>query len=253
MGFSLERDGVLVSWALPKGLPVDPKSNHLAVFTPRTIRLDYGAFAGDIPKGEYGGGHVDIWDHGTYELEKWTDREVMVTLHGTRAERSLRLVPDKEGQELDDSSDGRSPRGFEPMPETIKPMLAQVGELPKSDENWAYEFKWDGFRAIVFVEGGRVRALSRNHKDLTESFPELREIGLFLGSRALPSWTARSLRSMRTGDRTLACSSTGCTLGLPLSSHVTPRTSRQVFSPSICSTLEGIRFNLACTTTVASS
>ncbi|GAA4998650.1 non-homologous end-joining DNA ligase [Actinopolymorpha pittospori] len=82
--FRLERDGVLVSWALPKGLPTDPKKNHLAVHT-EDHPLEYAAFAGEIGRGEYGAGTVEIWDRGTYECEKWTDREVKVVLHGTRA------------------------------------------------------------------------------------------------------------------------------------------------------------------------
>jgi bifunctional non-homologous end joining protein LigD len=82
--FRLEHDGVLVSWALPKGVPTDVKQNHLAVHV-EDHPLEYGSFAGDIPKGEYGGGHVDIWDEGTYDLEKWREgKEVIATLHGTK-------------------------------------------------------------------------------------------------------------------------------------------------------------------------
>jgi bifunctional non-homologous end joining protein LigD len=82
--FRLEHDGVLVSWALPKGVPTDYKHNHLAVQT-EDHPLEYGGFEGDIPKGEYGGGHVDIWDEGTFDLEKWRDgEEVIATLHGAR-------------------------------------------------------------------------------------------------------------------------------------------------------------------------
>jgi bifunctional non-homologous end joining protein LigD len=180
--FRLERDGVLVSWALPKGLPVSPGSNHLAVHT-EDHPLDYANFAGDIPKGEYGGGHVDIWDHGTYELEKWTDREVMVVLHGRKAEGRYVLFPTRGKNWMIHRMDP-APSDFEAMPTQIKPMLALAGNLPTSDEGWAYEFKWDGVRAIVYVEGGRVHALSRNDKDLAESFPELRQIGEFLGSRS---------------------------------------------------------------------
>src|SRR5262249_13774217 len=72
----LERDGVLASWAVPKGIPEDPKRNHLAVHT-EDHPLEYLTFRGEIPKGEYGGGSMVVWDTGTYETEKWSDREVM--------------------------------------------------------------------------------------------------------------------------------------------------------------------------------
>jgi bifunctional non-homologous end joining protein LigD len=90
--FRLERDGVLVSWALPKGLPMDPGTNHLAVHV-EDHPFDYGKFEGTIPKGEYGAGHVTIWDHGTYETEKWRINEVMVVLHGKRASGRYVLFP----------------------------------------------------------------------------------------------------------------------------------------------------------------
>lgn len=80
--FRLEHDGVLVSWALPKGPPDSPDQNHLAVQT-EDHPLDYGSFEGTIPKGEYGAGEVRIWDHGTYEPEKWREgKEVIAVLHG---------------------------------------------------------------------------------------------------------------------------------------------------------------------------
>ncbi len=80
--FRLEHDGVLVSWALPKGVPTTSTSNHLAVQT-EDHPLEYGGFEGTIPEGEYGAGTVSIWDAGTYDLEKWRDgEEVIVTLHG---------------------------------------------------------------------------------------------------------------------------------------------------------------------------
>src|SRR5207248_11773280 len=77
--FRLERDGVLVSWALPKGVPPDPKTNHLAVPT-EDHPMSYIDFAGEIPKGNYGAGTVKLWDRGTYECHKWEPREVMITL-----------------------------------------------------------------------------------------------------------------------------------------------------------------------------
>lgn len=91
--FRLEHDGVLVSWALPKGEPADTTTNHLAVQT-EDHPLEYGAFEGTIAKGEYGAGEVTIWDSGTYELEKWRDgAEVIVVLHGEqRGTRRVALI-----------------------------------------------------------------------------------------------------------------------------------------------------------------
>src|SRR2546421_8170081 len=66
----LEHDGALASWAVPKGIPLDPSTNHLAVRT-EDHPLKYLEFHGTIPKGEYGAGTMTIWDRGTFELEKW--------------------------------------------------------------------------------------------------------------------------------------------------------------------------------------
>jgi bifunctional non-homologous end joining protein LigD len=203
--FRLERDGVLVSWAVPKGLPVDKKTNHLAVHT-EDHPMEYASFAGKIPRGEYGGGDVTVWDHGTYDELKWSDREVMVVLHGERTQGTYVLfATDGPGRgsgkpagkggskgKGNSAGGGRSwmvhrmdddPEGYEPLPRDIRPMLATLGELPKDDEAWAYEFKWDGIRAIATVDGGRIRIESRNGNDLTHSFPELRALGEQLGSR----------------------------------------------------------------------
>jgi bifunctional non-homologous end joining protein LigD len=91
--FRLEHDGVLVSWAIPKGPPTDGKTNHLAVQT-EDHPLEYGTFEGSIPKGEYGAGDVAIWDAGTYEAEKWREGEVIATLTG-RPEGGLGGAPRK--------------------------------------------------------------------------------------------------------------------------------------------------------------
>lgn len=77
----LEHEGVLASFALPKGVPNDPGRNHLAVHT-EDHPIEYLTFSGSIPKGEYGAGSMFVWDTGTYELEKWRDKEIIVILHG---------------------------------------------------------------------------------------------------------------------------------------------------------------------------
>jgi bifunctional non-homologous end joining protein LigD len=72
----------------------------------------------------------------------------------------------------------------QPLPQQIRPMLATAGELPASDAGWSYEFKWDGIRAICYIDGGRMRAMSRGEKDLTRGFPELAELEEHLRRRA---------------------------------------------------------------------
>ncbi|UUL76541.1 ATP-dependent DNA ligase [Pseudarthrobacter sp. Fe7] len=79
----LEHEGVLASWALPKGIPESGGRNHLAVQT-EDHPMDYLTFHGTIPKGQYGAGIMTIWDTGTYEPHKWINgREVIVTLTGS--------------------------------------------------------------------------------------------------------------------------------------------------------------------------
>ena len=79
----LERDGSLVSWAIPNGIPQSPKENRKAVHV-EDHPLDYIDFEGEIPEGSYGAGTVKIWDTGTYECEKWEPKKVIVVFHGER-------------------------------------------------------------------------------------------------------------------------------------------------------------------------
>jgi bifunctional non-homologous end joining protein LigD len=185
--FRLEHDGVLVSWALPKGVPTDARKNHLAVQT-EDHPLEYGTFEGTIPKDEYGGGVVTIWDAGTYELEKWRDgKEVIATLHGEKhGVNKYALIhtgdnnwlihlmkPGSATREKKQRTVVGSGRGKAKA--TIAPMLATLGapgEL-SADDDWAFEMKWDGIRAVAAITGGEVTLASRNGNDLTASYPEL--------------------------------------------------------------------------------
>jgi bifunctional non-homologous end joining protein LigD len=168
--FRLERDGVLVSWALPKGVPGDPAANHLAVHT-EDHPLEYAGFHGEIPRGEYGGGQVTIWDHGTYEIVKWTDREVKVNLRGTRVSGGYALF----------ATGGKNwmiHRERLALPGALAPMLAVPGGPPAGDlAAWAVEMKWDGVRALAFIETGRLRLVSRTGKDITATYPEVAGLG----------------------------------------------------------------------------
>ncbi len=209
----LERDGVLVSWAVPKGPPTDPTTNHLAVQT-EDHPLQYATFEGSIPAGEYGAGKVRIFDHGTYELEKWRDgKEVIVTLHGQAAgglggvPRRYALLATKLGGdeknwlmhlmaddgvatgddvaeviELPQPEAGEQSGALDALPH-IEPMLATPAALRDFDTGeWEFELKWDGYRCIAEVADGVVRLRSRNGLNLTDSYPELRELGSLVGA-----------------------------------------------------------------------
>ena len=175
--FRLERGGALASWAVPKGVPLEPGQRVLAVHV-EDHPLDYATFAGEIPQGNYGAGTVEIWDSGTYELvEEKPDGGLTVRLHGSRLEGTWTLVPA--------SLDG-DPRNWllirkhdEALPpqgafrNDYRPMLATLAtELPTGADG-LYEVKWDGYRALGYVRAGEARLVSRNQNDLTERFPQV--------------------------------------------------------------------------------
>ncbi|MFP5361656.1 MAG: DNA polymerase ligase N-terminal domain-containing protein, partial [Thermoleophilia bacterium] len=147
----LEHEGVAASWAIPNGIPEDPKENRLAVHT-EDHPLEYLEFEGDIPKGEYGAGKMRIWDRGTYETHKFDDAKVEVTFHGERLRGRYGLFPLKKRKgeaagkdwmihRMDPAEDPTR----EPMPPRVSPMLAKPAkQLPAGDDDWAYEIKWDG-------------------------------------------------------------------------------------------------------------
>jgi bifunctional non-homologous end joining protein LigD len=179
----LEKDGVGVSWAVPKGIPPDPKKNHLAVHV-EDHPLEYFKFAGEIPKGEYGGGQVMIWDSGTYETVKWTDREVMVEFHGERLNGRYVLFQTRGNDWMIHRMDPPQDPERKPMPGRIEPMMAKLAtRVPSPDTSWGFEFKWDGIRALAYVDGGRVRLISRTGEEITPRYPEIHAMGRALGSR----------------------------------------------------------------------
>jgi bifunctional non-homologous end joining protein LigD len=183
----LERDGTLASWAVPKGLPLAPGENHLAVAV-EDHPLEYLEFEAEIPKGQYGAGQITIWDRGTYECLKWEPRKVEVALHGKRVDARYALFPIDPGEHpknwLIHRMDPPDDPDREPMPARIAPMLARSGELPDEDGGWAYEVKWDGVRAIAYSQPGELRLESRNLNDISDSYPELFAINAALGSHS---------------------------------------------------------------------
>lgn len=92
--FRLAREGVLKSWAVPKGFPTEPETRRLAVQT-EDHPLEYGGFEGTIPKGHYGAGTVKIWDKGSYELKLWTEDKIEFALKGQKLHGNYVLIRTK--------------------------------------------------------------------------------------------------------------------------------------------------------------
>ena len=197
--FRLEHHGVLVSWAVPKGPPLQRGIQRLAVMT-EDHPLDYGTFEGTIPAGQYGAGTVGIWDAGQCVIEKWRDGEEVIAVLSGREDGGLGGAPRrfvlihargmgeksnwllqlaKEQPSKDPSTPGATPEA-ELLTGLPKPMLASAG-VPEDiieGDDWCFEMKWDGYRALATVERGRVTLVSRNGKDMTEDFPELQELAV---------------------------------------------------------------------------
>jgi bifunctional non-homologous end joining protein LigD len=236
--FRLEADGVLKSWAVPKGPSFDPKERRLAMHV-EDHPMDYRTFEGIIPQGNYGAGEVIVWDEGTYELAEGSDPsaeigkgKIKFVMYGKKMHGEFTLVrikgrssesgdpwllikdhdeyvdPDydvgednksvKTGRTVESyaddpkaphwisdrkKADGRAKRVSstpkarakrDPVPHIKSPMLATLVDEPFDDDDWLFEIKWDGYRAICTVhEDGRIELVSRNGLDFLGKFPEL--------------------------------------------------------------------------------
>ncbi|WP_197378535.1 ATP-dependent DNA ligase [Mycolicibacterium mengxianglii] len=184
--FRLERNGVLVSWAVPKNLPDTPSVNHLAVHT-EDHPLEYATFEGDIPKGEYGGGKVILWDSGTYEAEKFRDPgvdgtngdsgdegrekgEVIVTLQGSRISGRYALIQTGGKNWLAHRTKDQPT----PAPSDLAPMLATHGSVERlTAAQWAFEGKWDGYRLLFDADHGSMTLRTRSGRDVTGEYKQL--------------------------------------------------------------------------------
>jgi bifunctional non-homologous end joining protein LigD len=228
--FRLAIDGVLKSWAVPKGPSLNPADKRLAVQT-EDHPMEYGGFEGKIPAGSYGAGTVMVWDRGTFQVEGQTEGaldasrqlargEIKFSLNGEKLRGSFVLVKLKQSEKgnewllikhkddaIDsawnvDAHDGsvltgrtldeiaeelppkRTPSPLRPaeldgtrkaaiMPHRLEPMLAKLIEKPFSDPNWLFEIKWDGVRAMAWVEEGKLTLRARTGNNITLHYPEL--------------------------------------------------------------------------------
>lgn len=262
--FRLEMEGVLKSWAIPKGPSTDPKTKRLAMMV-EDHPFDYRTFEGIIPKGEYGGGTVIVWDEGTYEpiepikgkkaqekhlLQQLHAGSLKIRLHGEKLKGEFALVkthgmgengwlmikhndefaskdditqldesvlsgktiekmektsekvwkagheetvPDEAKQKVSKPKKKELPQSEDKTEETdvksllkqapkskipigIKPMLATLVDEPFDDPNWIFEVKWDGYRALAFMQKDDVQLLSRNNKQFNEKFYPIYEL-----------------------------------------------------------------------------
>ncbi|AYZ36124.1 DNA ligase D [Chryseobacterium indologenes] len=275
--FRLEMDGVLKSWAVPKGPSLDPDVKRLAMMV-EDHPYDYRDFEGVIPKGQYGGGTVIVWDEGTYEpaegdftdiskqekslLHQLYSGKLKFKLHGKKLKGEFALIkahgrgengwllmklddryaaekditlkdksvisgktiaqmeknPDKvygkniikkdttvkdrktaskeASQIIEDQLDAEPDKStvktnvsalLKKAPKqkfytSIEPMLATLVDKPFDDDEWIYEVKWDGYRAVAFMNKGEVELKSRNDKSFNDKFypihDELKSLGI---------------------------------------------------------------------------
>jgi bifunctional non-homologous end joining protein LigD len=200
----LEMDGMLKSWALPHGPTLDPAIKRLAVHV-EDHPFDYGSFEGTIPSGNYGAGSVTLWDRGTYEwlgpktpAQMWESGDLKLRFHGHKIVGEFALVRTNRAKGKDwlliKKKDFAVREGWDPeadtrsvlqgpgeisstegavkaeMPTSLEPMLATLGNAVPSGSDWLYEVKWDGYRALCFIEGGKVRMVSRRGTKLDKQF-----------------------------------------------------------------------------------
>jgi bifunctional non-homologous end joining protein LigD len=220
--FRLEMDGVLKSWAIPKGPSLNPADKRLAMQV-EDHPFDYKDFEGIIPAGNYGAGTVMVWDEGTYEaledpdgtkaaqekvlLKELRDGSLKFRLNGKKLKGEFALVRTKgrgenswllikhrdryasETPVTDKDRSVLSKKTLEqiaktrptpsipasapkkPMPKDLPPMLATLIDKPFDEEGWSYEIKWDGYRALAYLQKGKVELRSRNNKSFEKYYP----------------------------------------------------------------------------------
>lgn len=200
----LEMEGVLKSWAVPKGPSMNPHDKRLAIRT-EDHPVKYLTFHGTIPKGNYGAGVMDIWDEGTYEvleskegknpIKQLEKGDLKIKFFGKKIKGSFALVHTQRGEEknqwlLIKKNDGYSTdldydaevfaeasknvgpgkiKALNPN-EFIKPMLASPTKKIFKDPDWVFELKWDGYRVMANIKDGKVEIYSRNGISYNKKF-----------------------------------------------------------------------------------
>jgi bifunctional non-homologous end joining protein LigD len=230
--FRLEVDGVLVSWAVPKGPSLDPTRKALAMKV-EDHPLEYGTFEGNIPKGNYGGGSVMLWDKGTYDVlgdpsasEQLVRGDFKFELHGTKLNGSFAIVHMKGGRSkgkgnewlLIKKKDDFAVPGYDidqfawsvatkrtqeeiaeniqpvsvadlkgarkaAAPAHIEPMMATAVKKVPAAGDWLYEIKWDGIRALCFLNNGSLQISSRRGNRCEKQYPEFKDLAAHVNAK----------------------------------------------------------------------
>jgi bifunctional non-homologous end joining protein LigD len=198
--FRLELEGVLKSWAVPKGPSLDPADKRLAVQT-EDHPLSYASFHGTIPKGEYGGGEVFIWDQGTWQTEeedpiaalekgrlefslkgdKLNGKWILVKTHYKGAKNNWLLIKRHDEAEVSAPQEKKkvskkktATLGSDPWPGFIEPQLPRlVSTPPAQEEGWIHEMKYDGYRMQTHIKSGIAELYTRRGLNWSNSFPFL--------------------------------------------------------------------------------
>ena len=221
--FRLQVGGTLASWAVPKGPPEEIGEKRLAIHV-EDHPIEYAKFEGDIPAGNYGAGHVDIWDEGTFQVEgpvsaadQIEKGEIKFSLSGKRLTGTFVLVKMQRSTrgnewlfirrsasgsaaEPESLKHGRQPAaigGDSPvsdaknvdgakkseMPANLSVALAQLSDEVFASPEWLFEIKWDGERALAFIQSGEVEFRSRSGRNITPEYPELKLVVKQLNAR----------------------------------------------------------------------
>jgi len=209
----LEQDGVLKSWAVPRGLPPYPGVKRLAVQT-EDHPMQYLTFDGVIPKGQYGAGEMWIYAIGKYHITKEKKDGFYFRLSSKEISGEYRIYKIKSKEWLFERVD--TPQ-VNYLHSEIVPMLSGAIDRPPAGEDYVHEMKWDGIRALISLEDGQVKVRSRNQNDITQKFPELLQAdkafratcGLFdaeivcLDKSGKPDFKKVIHRLMSSGDTTI--------------------------------------------------
>jgi bifunctional non-homologous end joining protein LigD len=164
----LEENGVLSSWAIPKSLPTLQGIKRLAIRT-EDHPLMYLDFEGVIPKGEYGGGTMWLYDQGVFEIVKKEKESYRIILKNGTIEGEFSLYHTKENQWIIELKSGDKNLSIPGI------MLAEQAQNVPPAKDYFFELKWDGIRVSVIKEGPKIKILSKSNRDITAQFPEVAE------------------------------------------------------------------------------